>query len=310
MAVARKSLVRRIDWPIWLLGLAVIISLVAFGLYYYNDRYVHPDQTVLERQAQQLEEMVKKNPQNADLRVNVAAYYLQAGLVDQAIQQSNEGLKIQPDNQGAFLVLGEAYNQKGDLDNAIKNYTRFLDLNKGNSLAGIDTRIEGAYYDLGRIYDRQGKLKEANDSLHKAIAIDNTDADALYALGVVYQEQKDNANAVKEFEEALRFDPTYGPPYQGLVVSYTALDRPTDAAYAQAMVTFTEGKYGDAATQLEAVLKQSPGLTKAYFGLGLAYEKLGRLDQSASALEKYAEAYPNDIGGQDALARVAKEKQP
>lgn len=310
MAVAEKSLSRRIDWPLWILGVAVLISLIGFGVYYYNDRYVHTNQSVMERQAQQVEDMVKKNPQNPDLRVGAADFYLQRGMVDLAIQQADEALKIKADYPGALMILGRAYKQQGDLDTALKQYHRFIELNKDTPLAGINHNLEAVYYEAGVIYLQQTKYSEAADYLKKALAIDDTDADALYRLGTVYQGQNDHANAVKQFEEALRFDPTYDMPYHALVVSYTALGKTSEAAYAQAMVALTQGKFAEAASQLESVTKQSPGMTKAYYGLGVAYDKLGKVDQALVALQKFVEANPGDIAGQAELNRVTKEKQP
>ena len=73
------------------------------------------------------------------------------------------------------------------------------------------------------------------------------------------------------------------------------------------MVTLLQGKYGDAAAQLEAVVGQAPDLAQANFGLGLAYEKLGRRDEAIAALNKFLKVYPNDIAARQALGRLGKE---
>jgi protein O-GlcNAc transferase len=310
MVGTKKTLIRQPDLLLWILGALVVLSLAGFGTYYYYDRYVHANETVLDHQARQVEDMVKQNPQNPDLRVGAADFYLQTGLIDQAIAQAQEALKIKPDYPGALMILGRAYKQKGDLDAALKNYNRFIELQKDSPMAGLNKNLEAIYYEVGMIYSGQAKYPESADALKKALAIDSTDADAHYTLGMVYQQQKDHANAVKELEQALRFDPMYGPPYQALAVSYTALGKTQEAAYAQAMVALTQGQYADAAAQLEAILKQSPNLTQAYFGLGVAYDKLGKVDESLAALQKFVKANPDDIAGQDALARVAKESKP
>ncbi len=296
----------QLDWLLWALGAAVLLSLVGFGVYYYYDRYVHPDQSVMDRQAEHVEELVKKNPQNADLRVTVAGFYLDNNLADQAVAQCQEALKIQPDHQGALIMLGNAYKAKGDFANALKNYNRVLELNKDNPMAKIDTRLEEIYYNLGAIYDEQGKPNDAISALKQALAIDKTDSDAHFSLGRIYQKRNDQANAVQEFEQALRYDPTYIEPYRALTTSYAAIGKKPEAQYAQAMVVILEGKYQDGANQLEALIKQYPDLSRAYFGLGVAYEKLNRLDQAQQALQKFVAAYPNDLAGQDALARVTK----
>ncbi|HEX8918694.1 MAG TPA: tetratricopeptide repeat protein, partial [Chloroflexota bacterium] len=262
---------------------------------------------ILDRQVQHIEEMVQKNPQNPDARLNAANFYLETGMLDQAIEQAQQALKIKDNYAGAYLVMGRAYAKKGDTENALKNYDRVLDLNKDNPMAGLDRNVEAVYYEVGQIYYGQGKYAEATDALQKALKIDGTDADALYSLGVVYQKQNDNANAVKQFEEALRFDPMFGSAYEGLAVSYSAIGNAPEAAYAAAMVLYSKGKYSEAASQLEGVVQKNPDLMRAYFGLGLAYDKVGKPEQAVEALKKYVQANPDDIAGNNALARVSKE---
>lgn len=304
MAISRKVFIRREDLPLWALGALVLLSAIGFGAYYYYDRYVHPNEKVLDRQARHLEEMVQKNPQNADLRVAAANYYLDGGLVDLAIQQGEEALKINADHQGALVLLGRAYQKKGDAETAIAYFTRVVALNKDNPMAKIDTRFEMVNYQLGVLYSQQGKYPEAVQALQRALSIDRTDADARYALGIVYQKQGDHASAIREFQEALRFVPDFTDAYQALVTSYSALGKTQEAAYARAMVVLTQGKYYDAAGQLEAVIAQAPDLTPAYLGLGLAYEKLGKRDQALAAAQRFLKAQPSDIAAQQLLGRL------
>ncbi|CAG1001472.1 Cellulose synthase operon protein C [Anaerolineae bacterium] len=300
----KKTFISRADLPILLLATLLLISAGGFAAFYYFDRYVHPDEKVLARQSKHLEGMVQKNPQNPDMRVATAVYYLDSGLVDAAIQQGEEALKIEPKHQGAMILLGRAYETKGNNEKAVEYMTQVIELNRDNPMAKVDKRINTVYYHLGTLYRQQGKYPEASEALKNALNIDYTDADARYALGTVYQKQNDHAAAIKEFQEALRFDPTYGDPYQGLAASYAALGDHTKAAYARAMVTLTQGKYGDAATQLEAVVGQSPDLAQANFGLGLAYEKLGKRPEAIAALNSFLKVYPNDIAARQALGRL------
>lgn len=284
----------------------VVLSLLGFAGYYYYDRYYHPDQKILDRQAQHIEAMVQKDPQNADLRVGVATFYLEKGLTDLAIQQSEEALKIEPKHQGALIVLGQAHGTKGDLDKAIASYQTVVDLNKDNHLAKLDTRLEGVYYELGKLYDRQGKRDQAAAALEEALEIEPTDADARYLLATLYQKQSDHEGAIRELQEALRFDPFFTEAYQALATSYSAQGKTQEAAYAQGMVSFCNDRFSEAATQLEAVTKQSPDLTQAYLGLGLAYQQLGKRDQAIDALQKYLAAHPRDIIATQAMGRLTK----
>lgn len=310
MSIGRILPRRGVDIVLWLLGGLVLLSIVGFAGYYYYDRYVHQDEKLLDSQAQHVEAMIRQDPQNADLRVSVATYYVDGGLIDLAIQQCQEALKISPDHQGALLVLGTAYEKKGDLANATASLEKLVAVKLKDPLAKVDTSLPGIYYQLATLYDRQGQTDKAIGALKSAIDLDKTDADALYSLGAIYQKQGNHADAVIQFQEALRYDPYWEQPYQGLATSYAALGKPAEAAYARGMVAFAQKKYSDAATQLEAVVAKSPDMTPAYFGLGLSYEQLGKRDQAKQALAKYLSANPDDMVASEAMARLSQEVKP
>ncbi|MBI5301758.1 MAG: tetratricopeptide repeat protein [Chloroflexi bacterium] len=304
--LTRQKLFARENLILWALTLLVLLAAGGFTTFYYLDRYTHSNERVLDRQARHLEEMVVKNPQNPDLRISVATYYLDSSMVDQAIQQGEEALKIDPKHQGAMMLLGKAYKQKKNYSAAVTQLTRVVELNRDNPLAKMSKPLEAVYYQLGVLYLEQGNYPPAVEALQAALAIDYTDADALHLLGLVYQKQTDHENAIRAFQEALRFDPGFVEPYQGLATSYAAVGKTQQAAYARAMVILWQGKYYDASKQLEGVLAQSPEIVQANYGLALAYEKLGRRDEAIAALNKFLKTYPNDIAAQQALGRISK----
>lgn len=296
----------RIDWPVWILSASVLLSTITFSVYYYFDRYNHSDQAVIEHQLQSVEAMVRENPQNPNLRVAVANYYLESGQTDQAIQQSQQALVIDPNNQGAIILLAQVYQKAGQIDDAITQFNRVIELNRDNPLAKIDPRLEMVHYELGTLYDKLGKYDDAVASLKLALEVSKTDADAHYALGIVYQKQDAHADAVAEFQEALRYIPDFVEAYDGLATSETALGEPAKAKYAHAMVLLLRGQSANAAAQLEELVAQSPDLKLAYFGLGLANEKLGKRDEAMQALREFIKTYPNDIAAQQALGRLIR----
>ncbi len=295
---------------LWILSALVVLSIVAFAVYYYYDRYVHENENLLDQQAQRVEEMVRQNPQNPNVRVAVAAFYSDKGLTNLAIEQAQEALKLEPNHQGALVVLGTAYAKSGDVDQAVASLERVAEMNKDNRFAKLDTNLQGVYYQLGSLYDRQGQSDLAVAVFKKMIDADETDADAHTALALLYQKQSNHAEAVREIQAGLRYDPFSTESYRALAVSYTALGSAPEAAYAKGMAAFTQDKFADAATQLGAVVAQSPDLTPAYLGLGLAYEQLGKRDQAIDALKRYVAANPKDIVANSALARLSEEVKP
>jgi tetratricopeptide (TPR) repeat protein len=308
MPVDNSRARRSTDWSLWILGFVVLLSAGSFTVFYLYDRYVHPDLTVLEYQMQTVQDLVRQNPQNSELRVAAARQFLDAGMIEPAIQQAQQALVVDPNHQGALIVLASAHKKQGDLDSAIMELNRVATLNRDNPLARIDPRIEAVYYELGMLYSEQGKYLDAATTFKEALAIDATDADAHYALGIVYQKQSDHANAVLEFLQAVRFIPDFREAYQGLADSSSALGQTAQLAYAQAMVSLYGGQPDAAAAALEQVIAQAPDLQTAYLGLGLAYEKTGKPERGIPALQMYLTSHPDDIAANQALGRLTKGK--
>jgi tetratricopeptide (TPR) repeat protein len=304
--VEKEVVMRQVDLPVWMLTGLALFSTITFSVYYYFDRYNHSDQTVIEHQLSNVEIAVRENPQNPNLRVAAADYYLESGLINQSIQQSHQALALDPKNQGALVLLARAYQKTGEINNALAYLQRVLDLNRDNPLAKIDPRLETVHYEMGTLFAKQERYAEAVASLKLALEINRADADAHYMLGTVYQKQNEHAHAVVEFREAIRFIPDFVEAYDKLAASANAQGDVTESAYARAMVLLWQGQFDQAAAQLEALTIHAPDLKRAYFGLGLAYEKLGKRDQAVQALREFVRAYPNDIAALQALGRVQR----
>ena len=298
----------KVDLSIWALGALVLLSSIGFGAFYYYDRYGHTSQGVIGNQIQNIEGMIRENPKSPELRVAAAKFYLEGGQTDQSIRQSQQALAVNANDQSALIVLGQAYEKAGNLQGAIDSFNQVVALNKDNPLAKIDPRLEMVHYELGTLYAQQNKYSEAVGSFKMALDINKTDADAHYALGGVYQKKNEPANAVTEFQEAIRYIPDFREAYDGLATSQAALGKVAEAKYAHAMVELLQGQPASAAPQFEELIGQTPSAQYAYFGLGLAYERLGRRDEAIRAVQEFIKINPNDIAAQQALGRLNKGK--
>ena len=89
-----------------LLTLALVILVaISFGSYYYWDRYIHlGDKSPAVLAAEHLQQQVRDNPQDPELRISLASMYLKDGLPKQAIDQVNQVLERYPDHQEAFII--------------------------------------------------------------------------------------------------------------------------------------------------------------------------------------------------------------
>ncbi len=295
----------RLDLLLWTMAGLLVVSTLAFGLFYYTDRYVSNSDTLVERKIQQFEEQVRQDPADPNARVAIADWYLRNNMMEEAIAQGREALAIAPDHLGALILLGQAYLAQGDKDAAIVAYSRVAELTRDSEFATVDRRLNLVYFHLGQLYRERNDYPQAIEALDSALLIDYTDADSLLMLAEVRQVVGDHRAAVAAFTEALRFVPNFPEVYAGLQTSYTALGMTGEALYAQGMFAFTQARHAEAAEQLEAAAQLSPEFTPIDLGLGLVYEQLGDSEKSLQALHRFMQANPDSIVGQQAMGRLA-----
>ena len=89
----------------------------------------------------------------------------------------------------------------------------FIDLNysiqfKPLDLLSIDDENAVGHMKMGILYHSQQDIKNAEDSLLKAISLDDSLIDAKYYLALIY-ETHDKEKANKLYQEILEQDPTY-----------------------------------------------------------------------------------------------------
>jgi tetratricopeptide (TPR) repeat protein len=113
-----------------------------------------------------------------------------------------------------------------------------------------------------------GRHEEAIAAYQRAIKLDPDFAYPHNGLGTVYADLDRHEEAIATFQRAIRLDPDDAFPHNGLGIVYRQLDRHKEAidAYQQAI-------------ELE------PGYATAYNSLAACYRKLGRHDDYQKQLE-------------------------
>ncbi len=290
---------------------AVGFVFLAFGAYYYWDRYVYlGDMSPIEREIAALEEAVREDPQDPARRVALAEYYLGKGLYDEAIGQASQVLEAYPENERALLVLGIAQVRKEDYAQAIDPLTAFIALRKDSPMANSDIALETAYYFLGASYLALGQPEEAIEPLEAAIQIERTDADALYQLGEAWRQVGDHEQALRYLERAVRLVPDFAEAYESMTVVYEAMGQTQRADFARGMQAFSHGDYTTAQSYLEAATQALPDFTPAFVGLAMTYERLGDLPAALQAAEHALTLSPDDFAAQQTYGRIQAALQP
>lgn len=119
---------------------------------------------------------------------------------------------------------------------------------------------------LGNTYSAEGDLKNAADAYQKAIlSPDGSNfAQPYYNLGNVYRDMGNTGKATEEYKNAIKIDPNFPFAYQNLAVIYA-----------------NQGDLNNAALMLEKVKELKPSELAVYYNLGLVYMAQNKKDLAA-----------------------------
>lgn len=181
-----------------------------------------------------LQEAIRLQPANAELRVDHAILLLRQEKFDAARLEAEAALRLQPENARAHHVLGKALFATGDLPNAVKHleqaaalqpdfdaaYTlgvAYLKVKEtGKAQAVFDALLNSAgavpqlYSMFGFGYYSAGYPEEAAAQFRKAIALNPKHPKAHYFLGLIELNRLDEAGfpaAKQEFEKEIAVNP-------------------------------------------------------------------------------------------------------
>lgn len=174
------------------------------------------------------------------------------GQAEDAIPPLKHAARLKPKLALAHLELGQAYNKTGHLKQAIDEFREYVDLEPEDDVGyywlGVCAMSAGMFDVAQRSLERAKSLnpqrattfvalgnllllqKPGPDELDRALKhyqsaadLDHTNAEAVELMGTVYYRQKRYGEAAREFERALRIDPTVAEVYYPLGLAYTKL---------------------------------------------------------------------------------------
>jgi tetratricopeptide (TPR) repeat protein len=126
--------------------------------------------------------------------------------VDMAITESyyKRMTQLQPDNYWVYYNKGIYYYNLQDWNRCLESLTQ------ASQLKPNDPEV---YLTLGMVHIQIDALPEAEDLFTKAIKYSPSEANyrAYYSRGYVNELQGDYTNAVRDYQQAKRFNPTYEP---------------------------------------------------------------------------------------------------
>ena len=163
----------------------------------------------------------------------------------------------------AYGVLGQLYHAYELFDSAEASY---------RSAAYLGPRDHRWRHLLGRLYEQQGRLEDAETELVVARAVQPDYSASAVRLGLVRVQLGKLAEARRAFTAALEI----------------ATDPAIDAGLGEAALA--ERRYADAISHLSSALERAPGATRLHYPLAMAYRGLGSLEEARAHLARRGES--------------------
>lgn len=263
-----------------------------------------------------LKRAVSLKPDNSEYQSNFGYVLWKLGRLAEAIAAERVALKLDPRNFSAHYQLGRfllRMGDKKDLTEAISELRRALELNPRH----YDVRFEliAAYRELGNLAEAAAQLDVLQESRP-------TDARVFYVTALLDTDRNDLSAAVRNFNEAIRRDPTMYGAYQDLGLAYSKAKQWDDAAktfaelarrqpnsieasYFYALSLFNSGHPLEAEREVRRALRLEAGAVEAHTLLGIILASRGKSNtEAADALSQAVALNPNSFDAQLYLGRV------
>ena len=269
-------------------------------------------------EAARLFEKAQQESPNCEARfgLGVSRYRLQQ--FDAALIAFQSAVRCDPKMLLAYLAMAEAYAVRNNDQEALSAYIEALKLEPRNA-----TALRGA----ASVYLRNKVAQKAIDTLELLVQVDAQDAQAHVDLGAEYLSTGDQDRAGQQFLEALRLQPGSRTALLGLANFY--LRKGEDE---QAITTLRKivklapnaaeprvllgsaynrlGRFQDALTELQAALRLGDSDdAEVYYYLARAYGGLGKTEDRARMLAKFAELTRKSKADTEAQRRALKLTQ-
>lgn len=134
------------------------------------------------------------------------------------------------------------------------------------------------YVFMGLSASKLGRLDEGIAYNKKAIALDHTQFEAYFNLGLAYQLKQKPEQAVENYRLAIRYQPCHANAYMNL-----------------GFVLFNQDKIEEAIETYITGQKNIPDYPELYYNLGVIYEKTGKIDEAVRQYRKALDITPDSM---------------
>lgn len=155
----------------------------------------------LDKSIQLFKKAVAQYPKYSEAYLLIGVVYSSQKNWSEAEKALRKAVELNQSNAAMYIALGSVENEEKKFPEAEKSMLKAVEL----SPQSADAQVE-----LGRAYFGQGRWAEAEQQLAKANQLRPNVAQQHVVLGNIMLRERNAEGALKEFQEALRLDPT-GP---------------------------------------------------------------------------------------------------
>lgn len=253
-------------------------------------------------------------PGNAKAHLLMARINVMIGKPQQALEELNTVNSIEPSNTEAYLEKAKLYLVMKDYDNCAKSVEKVLELQPSNA---------DAYYIKGVALDENNEKQKAIEAFRMSVQLNPRQYDALMQLGYSFSDTKPSM-AIDYFLNALKADSTSLEAMYNLGMLYQDNEKPDLALqqYSRMLEKDSANKlalYNSGYVNLVYKLNYKQGVDffskaialdsnyiDAYFNRGYCYELSGNTGKARADYEKVLKLKVNDEKAVKGLNRIDK----
>jgi Tfp pilus assembly protein PilF len=180
-----------------------------------------------------LRALIAREPKHSRARQLLAELLAHKGDVEAAIVEASRALELAPDDVPNLCLRAALYTSRAKYDFAEADLKRAAKLADRNP----DVQVQ-----LGVLFCKRARWREAIEPLRAAIAADPKHAAAHYHLGDAYNSVDDLPAALSAYETAAKLEPQNDRPLMRIGVVLDRMGRPAEAAAAYRRARAAQGR--------------------------------------------------------------------
>lgn len=168
-------------------------------------------------------QILKTNPNFADILNKMGVIYNQTNRLQLAIQAFEKALELNPGYTEASLNLAITYSDLGKYEKSrqvFEDAARYSQPEKKSVDPFVRGKLANEHLKVGNLYQQLGMLDEAIEEYRKALRLSPAFADILTQLGIALRDKGQHDEAIKEFSRAKEVNPNYIPARLHLGITY------------------------------------------------------------------------------------------